>query len=48
MPTSTQLPEEQALQPSVAREPFLGLLWDLARAYQAFENYAPLTSARRG
>jgi MarR family 2-MHQ and catechol resistance regulon transcriptional repressor len=42
MPTSTQLPEEQALQPSVAvaQEPFLGLLQDLARAYQAFENYA--------
>jgi len=36
------LPTEQALQPSVAaaQEPFLGLLRDLARAYQAFENCA--------
>ncbi|MFT0787370.1 MarR family winged helix-turn-helix transcriptional regulator [Synechococcus sp. H55.10] len=39
---SSPLPQGEALKPSVvaAREPFLGLLRDLARAYQAFENYA--------
>ncbi len=40
--SSTSSKKSEPIKPSVlaAREPFLGLLRDLARAYQAFENYS--------